>query len=75
MKDHTNETEQPGRPLPFADCENFRELGGYTGLGGRHVKRGVLFRGPALCALHLPEDRARFDALGIRTVLGSAFRE
>lgn len=69
MEYHTNETDQPGCPLPFADCENVRELGGYEGLDGKHVKHGLLFRGPALCEIHLPEDRALFAQLGIRTVL------
>lgn len=40
--------ERPGAPLPFEACENFRELGGYTGCGGRHVKYGAFYRSPAL---------------------------
>ena len=69
MEHHMNETERPGSPLPFAGCENVRELGGYRTQDGRKVKHGVFFRGPALCDIRLPEDRALFASLGIRTVL------
>ena len=60
--------ERPGAPLPFKACENFRELGGYTGCGGRHVKYGAFYRSPALANIKTPADRARFEALGVRTV-------
>lgn len=69
MEHHMNETERPGSPLPFVGCENVRELGGYRTQDGRKVKHGVFFRGPALCDIRLPEDRALFASLGIRTVL------
>ena len=62
--------ERPGAPLPFEACENFRELGGYTGCGGRHVKYGAFYRSPALANIKTPADRARFEALGVRTVFG-----
>lgn len=58
----------PGTPLPFILCENFRDLGGYRGWGGKSVRYGVFYRAPALANLTLPEDRARFESLGIRTV-------
>ena len=60
--------ERPGAPLPFEACENFRELGGYTGCGGRHVKYGAFYRSPALANIKTPADRARFEELGVRTV-------
>ena len=61
--------ERPGAPLPFEACENFRELpSGYTGCGGRHVKYGAFYRSPALANIKTPADRARFEALGVRTV-------
>ena len=69
MANHMYKEGIPGQPLPFKECENFRELGGYRGLDGRRVKYGVFFRGPALCALQNPEERALFERLGIRTVL------
>lgn len=58
----------PGAPLPFERCDNFRELGGYEGLGGKHVKYGVFYRTPALANLRTDADRALFGSLGIRTV-------
>ena len=29
---------KPGTALAFEACENFRELGGYTGCGGKQVR-------------------------------------
>ncbi len=58
----------PGTPLPFEACDNFRELGGYQGLGGKHVKYGVFYRTPALANLHTPADLERFASLGVRTI-------
>ncbi|WP_367924218.1 tyrosine-protein phosphatase [uncultured Ruthenibacterium sp.] len=71
MVNHMNESGDswPGQPLPFVECENFRELGGYCGLNGKSVKHGVFFRGPALCDIRLKEDQERFLSLGIRTIL------
>ena len=60
--------DQPGTPLPFEACDNFRELGGYEGLGGKHVRHGVFYRTPALANLRTEADRNRFAELGIRTV-------
>ncbi|MGW3491681.1 tyrosine-protein phosphatase [Streptomyces sp. NPDC001054] len=60
------------RHLAFDRLHNFRDLGGYRAAGG-HVTRGrVLYRSDNLAKLHEPAavaDRARFDALGIRTVV------
>lgn len=61
-------TYQPGTPLAFEACENFRELGGYTGLGGKKVKHGVFYRSPALSNIKTPHDKALFESLGIKTV-------
>ena len=58
----------PGAPLPFERCDNFRELGGYTGLGGKRVKYGVFYRTPALANLRTESDWALFRSLGVRTV-------
>lgn len=57
-----------GTPLSFVACENFRELGGYLGLGGKTVKHGLFYRAPALSNLRKAEDIALFASLGIRTV-------
>ena len=58
---------KPGTALVFEACENFRELGGYTGCGGKHVRYGVFYRAPALANIHTPADREHFLSLGIRT--------
>lgn len=60
---------QPGTPLPFEACENFRELGGYAGLSGKTVKRGAFYRTPALANLQTPHDLALFKSLGVKTVI------
>ena len=58
---------KPGTALEFEACENFRELGGYTGFGGKRVRYGIFYRAPALANIHTPADRAHFLSLGIRT--------
>lgn len=55
--------ERPGAPLPFEACENFRELGGYTGCGGRHVKYGAFYRSPALANIKATPHRKRHRML------------
>lgn len=60
------QTEKTGQPLPFEACENFRELGGYEGCGGMHVRKGVFYRAPALANIHTPADIERFQSLGIK---------
>jgi protein-tyrosine phosphatase len=56
----------PERHIPLHGPVNFRDLGGYTGRGGRTVKWGLVFRADAL----ILDDRdiERFSGLGIRTV-------
>ena len=53
--------------IPLTAASNLRDLGGYPTADGRHVRRGILFRAPALVAL-TPEDEAVIAALGLRTV-------
>lgn len=60
--------ETPTRNLPFAAMFNFRDLGGYTGLGGRTVRWRRVFRSDSLHAID-DADREAFTALGIRTVI------
>lgn len=60
------------RHIEFARLHNFRDLGGYTGDGGRTVRWGRLYRSDSLSKLageDAGEDRERFRALGIRTVI------
>jgi protein-tyrosine phosphatase len=53
--------------IPLANASNLRDLGGYPAGDGRRVRRGKVFRAPALLALS-DADQAAIGALGIRTV-------
>lgn len=52
----------------FADELNLRELGGLQTEDGRHVRRGLFFRGSALAGLS-ESERARVDDTGLRYLL------
>lgn len=54
----------PQRTIALSGASNFRDLGGYTGHGGRALKWRHLFRADHLAAL-TPQDLARLGALGI----------
>ena len=56
--------QAPTRSLPLAGATNFRDLGGYTGHGGRPVKWRRIFRSDHLAAL-TPEDQALLAQLGV----------
>lgn len=56
------------REYRFSKVFNFRDLGGYPGLDGRPVRWRRLFRSDSLASLG-DDDRAAFEALGIRTVV------
>ena len=60
---------EPGTQLPFAGGTNFRELGGYDGDEGKHVKWGQIWRGIPTGKLTGEADRTRLDALGLRLIL------
>lgn len=60
--------QKPGTSLPFEAVENFRELGGYEGADGKHVRYGVFYRAPALANVRTKADRERFCSLGIKNV-------
>ena len=47
----------PGAEIVFEGTCNFRELGGYRAADGRHVRRGLLYRGCSLDTLQSPADR------------------
>ncbi|MFC7547557.1 tyrosine-protein phosphatase [Plantactinospora sp. GCM10030261] len=51
----------------FTECFNFRDVGGRTGLDGRLVRTGRLYRSDSLHRLSADWDA--FRALGIRTVI------
>lgn len=54
----------PARSLKLVGASNFRDLGGYAGLGGRIVRWRKLFRSDHLAAL-TPEDLASVSRLGL----------
>jgi protein-tyrosine phosphatase len=54
----------PTRSLHLVGASNFRDLGGYTGLGGRTVRWRRLFRSDHLAAL-TPDDLATLSRLGL----------
>ncbi len=60
--------ESHPRNLGFAQTYNFRDVGGYAGHGGRHVRWRRLFRSDALHRLG-PADAEKFATLGVRTVI------
>ena len=58
-----------GRFVPLQGCVNFRDLGGYPGLGGRRVPAGRLFRSDALQDL-TPDDASILkDRLGLAAII------
>lgn len=58
-----------GRFVPLRGCVNFRDLGGYPGLGGRRVQAGRLFRSDALQDL-TPDDASILkDRLGLASII------
>ncbi len=58
----------PLRTLPVEGTQNLRDLGGYTGAGGKTVRYGLLFRSDQLSKL-TKAGEAYLQSLGIRTVI------
>lgn len=60
----------PGKEIIFDSLQagNFRELGGYAAKDGRRVKRGLLYRGPALFGLN-GEDCRKIEAMHFKCIL------
>lgn len=56
------------RLKPFSSIYNFRDFGGYSGLGNRRVKTGLLFRSAHLHNLS-DDDLAVIDGLAIGAVI------
>lgn len=52
----------------FETCFNFRDLGGHLGLGGRRVRRGVVYRSDSLHRM-TASDLQLAQRLGVRTVV------
>ena len=57
----------PDRLVPLEGTLNFRDLGGYTGLDGRTVRWGLVFRSDALHEL-TDRDREVLREIGLRAV-------
>jgi protein-tyrosine phosphatase len=53
--------------IALQGASNLRDLGGWPAAGGRRVRRGLLYRAPALVGL-TTEDEATIAALGLRTI-------
>lgn len=56
------------RVLPLERASNFRDLGGYRTVDGRHVRWGMIYRSGAPAMLS-PADLAYIDRLNIRTTI------
>jgi protein-tyrosine phosphatase len=53
--------------IPLQGASNLRDLGGWPASDGRRVRRGLLYRAPALIGL-TADDEATIASLGLRTV-------
>ncbi|HJH11265.1 MAG TPA: tyrosine-protein phosphatase [Metalysinibacillus jejuensis] len=53
--------------IQFDGVPNFRDMGGYRTHDGRQVKPGLFYRSAALGKM-TPADKAKFSALGIKTI-------
>ena len=66
------------RFIPATGCFNLRDVGGYAGLDGATVRRGVIFRADSLSRVPTAELRALVERLEIRTTIdlrGAAERD
>ena len=59
--------QSPTRSIPLAGTSNFRDLGGYTGQGGRMVRWRKLFRSDHLGGL-TPQDVQTLSRIGLSRV-------
>ncbi len=53
--------------IPLQNASNLRDLGGWPTADGRRVRRGLVFRAPALVNL-TPPDEAEVARLGLRSI-------
>ena len=56
------------RVLPLEQGSNFRDIGGYAGWGGKHVRWGMLYRSGATPLL-TPGDLAQIKALSLQQMV------
>lgn len=62
-----SDAEMRGRDIALEGGVNFRDVGGYTTVDGRRVRRGMLYRSGALHAI-TERDLTRLTELGIKLV-------
>lgn len=55
------------RLVPLEGVQNFRDIGGYRTIDGRHVRMGRIYRSSALAGM-TRADRETLEGLGIRSV-------
>ncbi|MBQ60811.1 MAG: hypothetical protein CMQ19_01920 [Gammaproteobacteria bacterium] len=60
-------SNQNDRFLPFAECMNFRHMGGYPAAEGRRTRADRLYRS-CIFELNEPADFERFEALSITNI-------
>ena len=68
-------TTLQGRHIPFQQCLNFRDMGGYRTTSGRSIRWRRLFRSGALHRMTLQDSALAHDALGITAVLDFRTRQ
>ena len=56
------------RTLPISGINNFRDIGGYRGAGGKRVKWGLLYRSNHLYNL-TPQAQAYLEGLEVKTII------
>lgn len=56
------------RTLPISGLNNFRDMGGFTGAGGKRVKWGLLYRSNHLYNL-TPQAQAYLEGLQVKTII------
>ena len=61
-------TRTAERQLPLDRGSNFRDIGGYSAAGGKHVRWGLIYRSGATPLL-TPADIARVQALGLKDMI------
>src|ERR1700741_1481402 len=68
IRSHTDAMTTYDRLIPIEGTSNVRCVGAYATRDGRHIKRGRILRSANLDELSAA-GRARFDALGLGTII------
>ncbi len=67
MRDHQR-FDVAERVIPLAQGSNFRDIGGYVGAGGKHVRWGLIYRSAGQPLL-TPQDVEQVKGLGIDQIV------